>query len=114
VFVLTILQGRDSEFAGALYTSDSEAAHLDEDDALTFSIGREGEPLLEISSAEATANGSTIEITNRAAPAAYTLRITTADAAELPLGTLNAELSYTAAGLRKSIEIGILHNLEAT
>jgi hypothetical protein len=114
VFVLTVLQGRDSEFAGALYTSDSEAAHLDEDDTLTFEIGREGETLLEITSAESTANGSTIEITNRAAPAAYTLRITAADVNELPLGSWNAELSYTAAGLRKSIEIGILHVLEST
>jgi hypothetical protein len=117
MFELTILQTRTEDFSGTLLDSQGEGVAIGETDALRFKLGRAGAtPVLDLNGT-ATAAGSVVTVTQRSAPASYSLRFAQGDTAGIDPGAYDAELllvvdTETAPdNAAKLVECGIVHVL---
>lgn len=95
-FAKTIHKGRTKTFTVTLYESDgSTGIELAPTDVVRAKVYRRGQatPVLDLDSAAASANGSTISITQLTAPATADVKIVGSDTASLDTGPYSFEIS---------------------
>jgi hypothetical protein len=115
---LTAYKSRTEDYVMAIYAADvTSGIALAEDDEIRVKIGRaDGSvPVLELSSADVTDDGSAVTITNQDSPAAATLRLAQADLATITAGPYEIEVMLVdsaellPANAIKRILTGVLH-----